>query len=122
MAAPLFMLDENLSPETVKVLQERGYSAVWLTEFVQLGATDTEIARAAVEANAIIVTQDLDFAEMFFFNSGYSVGTIVLRLRIQTVERVNERLLNFLKSMREQQVDLANALFIIEDSRYRVRK
>jgi predicted nuclease of predicted toxin-antitoxin system len=122
MAAPLFLLDENLSPETVKVLQERGYSAVWLTEFVQLGATDTEIARAAVEANAIIVTQDLDFAEMFFFNSGYSVGTIVLRLRIQTVERVNERLLNFLKSMREQQVDLANALFIIEDSRYRVRK
>lgn len=122
MAAPLFLLDENLSPETVKVLQEQGYSAVWLTEFVQLGATDTEIARAAVEANAIIVTQDLDFAEMFFFSSGYSVGTIVLRLRIQTVERVNERLLNFLKSVREQQVDLTSALFIIEDSRYRVRK
>jgi predicted nuclease of predicted toxin-antitoxin system len=122
MAAPLLLLDENLSPETVKVLREQSYSAVWLTEFVQLGATDAQIARAAVEASAVIVTQDLDFAEMFYFSSSYSVGTIVLRLRIQTVERVNERLLNFLKSVTEQQVDLTNALFIIEDSRYRVRK
>jgi predicted nuclease of predicted toxin-antitoxin system len=122
MAAALLLLDENLSPETVKVLREQGYSAVWLTEFVQFGATDTEIATAAVEANAIIVTQDLDFAEMFFFSSGYSVGTIVLRLRVQTVERVSERLLNFLKIVDRQQIDLNNTLFIVEDSRYRVRK
>jgi hypothetical protein len=42
------------------------------------------------------ITQDLDFAEIFFFRSGYSVRTIVLTLRVQTVERVNDRLLNFL--------------------------
>jgi predicted nuclease of predicted toxin-antitoxin system len=122
VATPLLLLDENLSPETVKALQEEGYHAVWLTEFVPLGASDAEIARAANEAKAIIVTQDLDFAEMFYFNSDYSVGTVVLGLRIQTVERVTERLLSFLMIADQQQIDLSSALFIIEDARYRVRK
>ncbi|MEZ4636862.1 MAG: DUF5615 family PIN-like protein [Caldilineaceae bacterium] len=60
-----FLLDENLSPETVRRLQEEGYQAVWLTEFVPLGSSDAEIARAALDAGAVIVTQDLDFAEAF---------------------------------------------------------
>jgi predicted nuclease of predicted toxin-antitoxin system len=122
MATPLLLLDENLSPETVKALQEGGYPAVWLTEFVPSGASDAEIARAANEAKAVIVTQDLDFAEMFYFSSNHPVGTVVLRLRIQTVERVTERLLNFLMIADQQRIDLNGALFIIEDARYRVRK
>ena len=122
MLFPLLLLDENLSPETVRKLQKEGYEAVWLTEFVPLGASDMQIARAAIEKNAVIVTQDLDFAETFFFGNDDLVGTIVLRLRIQTVEHVNSRLLDFLRTVETQQIDLKTALFSVEETRFRVRK
>lgn len=122
MTSPLLLLDENLSPETVRRLQAEGYAAVWLTEFVPLGSSDAEIALAAVEADAVIVTQDLDFAEAFFFGNAELVGTVVLRLRIQTVEQVNSRLLEFLKTIEARQIDLRSALFIVEETRFRVRK
>lgn len=117
-----FLIDENISPETVAALQSSGYQASSLTAYVPLGSSDIEIAQAASETDAIIVTQDLDFGEMCFNAGAVSTGVIVLRLRIQTVENVTSRLLHFLMDAERLQLDLQHYLILVDDSRFRTRR
>ena len=117
-----FLIDENISPETVAALQSSGYQASSLTAYVPLGSSDIEIAQAASETDAIIVTQDLDFREMCFNAGTVSTGVIVLRLRIQTVENVTSRLLHFLMDAERLQLDLQHYLILVDDSRFRTRR
>lgn len=117
-----FLIDENISPETVAALQSSGYQARSLTAYVPLGSSDIEIAQAANEAESIIVTQDLDFGEMCFNAGTVSTGVIVLRLRIQTVENVTSRLLRFLADAKRLRLDLQHYLILVDDSRFRTRR
>ncbi len=117
-----FLIDENISLETVAALQNLGYLASSLTAYVPLGSSDVEIAQAASEEEAVIVTQDLDFGEMCFNAGTVSTGVIVLRLRIQTIENVTSRLLRFLHDAKRLKLDLYGHLVVVDESRFRTRK
>lgn len=118
----LLLLDENLSPETVTALQTAGYHAASLTAYVPLGSSDLEIAYAASEAAAVIITQDLDFGELCFNAGVVGSGVIVLRLRVQTVENVTERLMAFLRDARQLRLDLNQSFCVVEETRFRSRR
>lgn len=118
----LLLLDENLSPETQAALRQAGFRAALLTEFVPLGSADIEIAYAASESEAVIITQDLDFGEMCFHAGTVASGVIVLRLRVQTVENVTARLLAFLHDVNRMQLDLRQLFCVVDETRFRVRK
>lgn len=118
----LLLLDENISPETVTALQTAGYHAASLTAYVPLGSSDIEIAYAASEATAVIVTQDLDFGELCFNAGVIGSGVIVLRLRVQTVENVTDRLMAFLHDAHQLQIDLNHSFCVVEETRFRTRR
>jgi len=117
-----FLIDENISLETVAALQNSGYLATSLTAYVPLGSSDFEIAQAASEEEAVIVTQDLDFGEMCFHAGAVTTGVIVLRLRNQTIENVTSRLLQFLQDTKRIELDLRSHLIVVEEARFRTRR
>ncbi len=68
----------------------------------------------------IILTHDLDFGEIYYFAERSEIGIIVLRLRHQTVEAVNDVLERFLKAKVLGEEELQRALVILSENTYRV--
>jgi predicted nuclease of predicted toxin-antitoxin system len=81
---------------------------------------DQEIVSLAQREGRIILTHDLDFGEIYHLTSGGEVGVIVLRLRRQTVEAVNEVLTRFLASGILDDEKLHRALIVVSELWYRV--
>lgn len=115
-----FLLDENLSPLTVKFLKELGFDCVRITDHKDYSRNDKDVAAVAIKEQRILLTTDLDFGEIYHFWSSRSYGVWIMRLTDLTVESVNHRLKQFLKSQAFAQLD-PSGLVILEDRRHRVR-
>jgi hypothetical protein len=60
------------------------------------------------------------FGEIYYFTEGAGVGIIVLRLRQQTVEPVNDVLERFLLARALDPAKLQRSLVILSETAYRV--
>lgn len=56
-----FLADENLSPQTVKLLRELGFDAKGANEVELKGCEDQEVVEFAERENRIIITLDLGY-------------------------------------------------------------
>ena len=74
----------------------------------------------AVREGRVILTHDLDFGEIYYFAEEGQVGILVLRLRQQTVESVNDVLERFLRSGVLTEQEIQAALIILSETTYRV--
>ena len=115
-----FLADENISPETADFLEALGYPCRSLCRDGPRALGDREIATLAREEGHVILTHDLDFGEIYYFAESGQIGILVLRLRHQTVEAVNEVLNRFLGSNVLSQDELQEALVILSEATYRV--
>jgi predicted nuclease of predicted toxin-antitoxin system len=59
------LVDAQLPPALVALLRERGYTAEHVTEIGPGDTPDRDLWRYALEHDAVIVTKDEDFANMF---------------------------------------------------------
>ncbi len=116
-----FLLDENLSPLTVVYLRQLGFDAIRITDHPGYSRDDEKIAVLARKERRVLVTLDLDFGEIYKFSAVGSYGVWVLRLTDLTVESVNQRLKEFIRSRVFSSLD-PSSLVILEDVRERVRK
>ncbi len=91
-----FLADENISPESADYLEALGYPCYSLRREGPWRLSDSEIVDIARREGRIILTHDLDFGEIYYSATAGEVGIIVLRLRHQTVEAVNDVLERFL--------------------------
>ena len=55
-----FLADENIHPEVVGFLQQRGLDVLTATEAGLAGAADTEILRVAFATHRVVLTHDSD--------------------------------------------------------------
>lgn len=115
-----FLADENISPETSDHLETLGYPCLSLRRDGPWRLSDREIVGLAKREGHVIVTHDLDFGEIYFSAEGGPVGVLVLRLRKQTVEVVNDVLERFLKSRVLDTEELQRSLVILSEAAYRV--
>jgi predicted nuclease of predicted toxin-antitoxin system len=115
-----FLADENISPQTADHLAALGFSCRSLRREGPWRLTDREIAALARRDGLVILTHDLDFGEIFYLAGETQLGIIVLRLRQQTVETVNDVLTRFLTSGVLTTLDLNNSLVILSETSYRV--
>lgn len=92
-----FLLDANLSPETAAFLRrDFSFDCISLIETNNAGLTDANVIALAKQENRIIITQDLDFGELYHqMEDPSSFGVLILRLRDQRVESVNQVLSQF---------------------------
>ena len=78
-----FKIDENLPADAASALTGAGHDAVSIHDQKMTGSTDTQIASVCKHERRILLTLDLDFADIRTFPPADHPGMIVMRLRNQ---------------------------------------
>ncbi len=115
-----FKLDENLPTQCVNQLRDAGHDALSVPEQGLSGAPDPRIAKVCTAEERVLVSLDLDFANIRAYPPSKSAGIIVSRLRnqdIATLRRVVDRLLALLPHESP-----AGRLWVVEENKVRIRE
>ena len=76
-----FKIDENLPVEVADQLQQANYDALTVYDQDLVGAIDENIADVCLAEGRVLVTLDLDFADIRAYPPEKYPGTILMRLR-----------------------------------------
>ena len=76
-----FKIDENLPVDAVKTFQEAGYNTVSVLDQSLQGCSDKTPISICKNENRILVTLDIDFANLLTYPPQEYAGIIVLRLK-----------------------------------------
>lgn len=114
-----FLVDANVPRSTLKLLQEFDHSAEHVRDIGLAASPDAQIALHARTVGSILITRDLDFADIRVYPLDASPGIIVMRLPDDAIaDQICQLLRRFLK-----QVDLVDRvprhLVILEAHRVR---
>jgi len=112
------LVDENISPLTVKFLREKGFNVLSIEESYK-GISDEEIADIANRERRIIVTFDLDFGEIFFLKG---ISVIVLRMKIKKPATVNLFLEGCFDKLEKEHINPYGKLIVISEGKIRIRE
>ena len=69
-----FKLDENLPLQLKRLFTESGHDAATVLDEGMGGATDAEVTRVCTAEERVLVTQDLDFADIRAYPPGEYPG------------------------------------------------
>jgi predicted nuclease of predicted toxin-antitoxin system len=114
-----FKVDENLPEELAQLLRDSGWDATTVVEEQLGGSDDPRITEVCDAEGRILVTFDRGFSNIRAYAPEAHPGFIVFRLRSQDkphVLSVSARLIAAL-----QQNQLHGELWIVEESRVRIR-
>lgn len=73
------VIDMNLSPDWVLILQNAGWTTTFWMDIGSPSAPDTEIMRRAREHDAIVFTHDLDFGALLAASGESSPSVVQMR-------------------------------------------
>jgi predicted nuclease of predicted toxin-antitoxin system len=113
-----FKIDENLPVEAAELLRGAGHDALTVYDQNLKGEIDRNLRKICASEGRTIVTLDLDFSDVRMYQN--TPGCILLRLYLldrNHVLKVMQRILPLL-----QQRSVANSLWIVEESRVRIRE
>ena len=115
-----FKLDENLPLQLQRLLAESGHDAVSVLDQGMGGAADSDLASACLFERRVLLTQDIDFADIRMYPPGEYPGIVVFRLASQSRDdllEIGTMLIGTLvRSSPKRQ------LWIVESSRIRIRE
>ena len=115
-----FKLDENLPLEAGILFREAGYDVHTVHDENLRGASDDVIYKTCVAEGRVLVTLDLDFADIRTYRPDESPGIIVLRTQPQDRQFVLDRISSIVEIVKDQTI--AGKLWIVEYDRIRVRE
>ena len=113
------LVDMNLSPDWVGVLESQGWSAVHWSSIGDPRASDQAIMNWAAHHGYVVLTHDLDFGAMLALS--HAAGPSVLQVRARDV--LPDYLEGFVvAALEHHDADLSSgALVVVDASRSRVR-
>ena len=115
----LFKVDENLPLEVTELLRSRGHDATSVEEQNLGGVKDERLAMVCRQESRVLVTLDLDFADIRTYRPEDYPGIVVIRLGRQDRDALlgaTERLIAVMAELSPE-----GRLLIIEDRRVRSR-
>jgi predicted nuclease of predicted toxin-antitoxin system len=115
-----FKLDENLSPSLSAMLTSAGHDAHSVVDQGLGGATDPSVLIRCTQESRVLVTFDLDFANIQSYPPGEHAGIVVLRLTTQSHSAAAAALTRVLALLPQE--SLVGALWIVEDHRVRIHE
>jgi predicted nuclease of predicted toxin-antitoxin system len=115
-----FKIDENLPVETAALLQEAGYDATTVLDQKLGGSADPRIASVCRNEDRVLVTLDMDFADIRTYPPNQYPGLIVLRLRAQDKPYVIRTLTGLIPVFSTEPPQ--HRLWIVEDDKIRIRE
>ena len=114
------LVDMNLSPEWLPVLGRSGWEASHWSTVGAPTAADTELFDWARENGWLLLTQDLDFAELLFHTQAGAPSIVLLRLRDELDAAQQARVCALLKAAADALE--SGGLLVIEPHRARLRR
>ena len=117
-----FLADENISPQTIKLLRALGYDIKAVAESTSKGHEDDEIVALAETENRVIIIIDVGFGSIYYFSKRGQVGIIIVRIDPPTIEEVNPILVGFLSKVNLEKKNLTKSLIVLNRKKYRVLK
>jgi predicted nuclease of predicted toxin-antitoxin system len=114
-----FKVDENLPVEVADLLRQVGYDAVTVAEQHLGGWPDPDIASVCQEEGRILITLDIDFADIRAYPPTRFPGLIVLGLHKQDNPHVLEVIEHLIPLLSSE--PLERLLWIVEETRLRIR-
>ena len=103
----------------VNALIAEGYNAVHISEAGLFRMKDSEILKKALQEERIVLTFDLDFADLLAAAGAVLPSTVIFRLKKTVPGFVSARLLSVLSDCQDELE--SGALVTVEDGRYRLR-
>jgi predicted nuclease of predicted toxin-antitoxin system len=113
-----FKLDENLSPSLAELFTAAGHDTHSVVEQGLGGATDASVLTRCNQESRVLVTFDLDFANIHAYPPGKHAGIVVLRLATQSHAVAASALSRVLALLSSE--SLMGSLWIVEDHRIRI--
>lgn len=114
-----FKIDENLPLEFAGLLQVAGYDALTVVDQELKGESDPNLITVCQQEERILVTLDLDFADIQTYPPQEFPGIMVLRVQRQDKQHLIEVFQRVIPLMLQE--SLARRLWIIEEARVRIR-
>ena len=114
-----FKIDENLPQELEQILCEHGHDAVSVFDQRLSGAKDPTVFEVCQDERRVLVTLDLDFANIQAYPPAATAGMVVLRLARQDKPKVLQVIKKLIPTLTENA--LPQKLWIIEENRIRIR-
>jgi len=114
-----FKIDENLPAEIADMLRAAHHDAMTVTDEGLRASTDTYLTQICTQEDRILVTLDVDFADLRRYPPQQFPGFIVLRVQRQDKPHILaafSRIVPFI----EQEI-LQHRLWIVEETRLRIR-
>ena len=113
------VVDMNLSPEWIPVLEQAGLTAVHWSRIGDPRADDATIMSWAATHDHVVFTHDLDFGTALALTRSGKPSVIQIRAQHVLPEHIGPMLLTSLK--RYEQELSAGALLVVEPTKSRVR-
>jgi predicted nuclease of predicted toxin-antitoxin system len=114
-----FKIDENLPVEIAEPLQAAGYDAITVVAQKLGGESDPVITEVCRQENRILVTLDLDFADIQTYPPQDFPGIIVLRVNRQEKPYLISVFQRTIPLLTQESVE--HRLWIVEETRVRIR-
>jgi predicted nuclease of predicted toxin-antitoxin system len=112
-------LDENLSRHLKPVLAGLGHDVLTAADENLLSQPDTEIARAAKDENRMLLTLDVEFADLRKYPPGSHPGVILFRPLSLGPMSVNAFIADFIR--RTDLDKLAASVAVVDPAHVRIR-
>lgn len=114
------LADENIQPDTVRLLRERGFDVLGAFDAGLGGAPDPRVFAEAQRLERMLLTYNAHFADLRALAAQRHHGIVRLRFSNQRVDFVHPRLLAALEKLGQQ--DLRDTLVTLTDDSIRLRK
>lgn len=112
-------LDENLPDDLALFFRESGYDAMSVREQDLNGSPDRLISRICIQEQRILVSLDLDFADIRMYPPEEYAGLIVFRLKSQDRDSIIKASKKVIDCLAEETI--RHCLWIVEDNNLRIR-
>ena len=120
MTSLRFLVDMNLSSETVPNLRQQGWDVLRVSQVLPMDAEDSEILEFARQQNRVIIRQDLDFSSLLALGGYEKPSLITFRLSVPNTETITRKLLDILPHIEDKLAE--GCAVTIDDRRVRVRR
>jgi predicted nuclease of predicted toxin-antitoxin system len=114
------LVDHCVPRQYLRLLQEWGYEASALREHLPPDTDDESVLELAQTLDGALLTIDMDFANIKIYPPQDYQGIIVMRYSAQNEEVVSKTLRQVLNDLYRD--GLRQALIVISEERYRVRR
>ena len=115
-----FKLDENMPADLAALLRQAGHDVADVTEEGLNGEDDQPVLSAATAENRVLLTFDLDFADIRHYPPGTHAGIVVFRLQDQRWNTLQGPVNRILAAGDVKKLE--NGLAIVDETRIRYKR